>query len=242
MQFLGSGDAFGSGGRLQTCFLVTTSKGRFLIDCGASALIAMRRYGVDPNGVDRILLTHLHGDHFAGIPFFLLDAQLISKRSYALVVAGPPGLHPRITDLMEAMFPGSASVQRAFPVDFVELEPRRTYVLGDAAVSPYEVVHPSGNAALALRIECEGKVITYSGDTEWVPALIPAAQGADLFIAEAYFFDKRIKYHMDFQALAAHLKEIQAKRLIITHMSQDMLHRVDSLRCEWAEDGKIITL
>jgi len=202
----------------------------------------MRRYGVDPNGIDRIFLTHLHGDHFGGIPFFVLDAQLISKRTHPLVIAGPPGIHQRITELMEAMFPGSAFVERAFSVSHVELEPRRQHVLGDATVTPYEVVHPSGNLSFALRIACEGKIITYSGDTEWVPSLIPAAQGADLFIAESYFPDKRIKYHLDFQTLAAHLKEIEAKRLIVTHMSQSMLARVDSLPCEWAEDGKIITV
>ncbi|HVO65085.1 MAG TPA: hypothetical protein VMT12_01270 [Syntrophales bacterium] len=35
VQFLGSGDAFGSGGRLQSCVLVKYSCGQFLIDCGA---------------------------------------------------------------------------------------------------------------------------------------------------------------------------------------------------------------
>jgi ribonuclease BN (tRNA processing enzyme) len=69
VRFLGSGDAFGSGGRLQTCICIKTANSTFLVDCGASALIAMHRYGVVPNDIDMILLTHLHGDHFGGIPF-----------------------------------------------------------------------------------------------------------------------------------------------------------------------------
>ena len=49
--FLGCGDAFGSGGRLQTCFLVQGGGTTFLVDCGTSSLIAMRRFGADPNAV-----------------------------------------------------------------------------------------------------------------------------------------------------------------------------------------------
>ena len=48
---VGCGDAFGSGGRLQTCYHVETTDTRFLIDCGATALIGLNRVGLDPNAV-----------------------------------------------------------------------------------------------------------------------------------------------------------------------------------------------
>ncbi len=108
VQFLGSGDAFGSGGRLQTCILVKAASNTFLVDCGATALTAMRRFGTNPNAIDLILPTHLHGDHFGGIPFFVLDAQLISKRTNPLLIAGPPFTRERITAAMEVFFPGSS--------------------------------------------------------------------------------------------------------------------------------------
>jgi ribonuclease BN (tRNA processing enzyme) len=76
LQALGCGDAFGSGGRFHTCFHVSARVVSFLVDCGASALIAMRRFGVDPNTIRTVLISHLHGDHFGGLPFLLLDAQL----------------------------------------------------------------------------------------------------------------------------------------------------------------------
>jgi ribonuclease BN (tRNA processing enzyme) len=81
----------------------------------------MRQFAVDPLLVDAILLTHLHGDHFGGIPFFVLDAQLISKRKAPLVVAGPPGLEERIRTAMEALFPGSTEIGRQFDLSFIEL-------------------------------------------------------------------------------------------------------------------------
>lgn len=69
VRFLGSGEAFGSGGRLQSCILVSHPGGRFLVDCGATAMVSLRRFDVDPNTIDSIFLTHLHGDHFGGFPF-----------------------------------------------------------------------------------------------------------------------------------------------------------------------------
>ena len=79
-----------------------------------------------------------------------------------------------------------------------------------------------------------------TGNTEWTEALLPAAKGADLLIAEAYFFEKKVKFHLDFHTLMAHLNELQPKRLIVTHMSEDMLARLEELSCECAEDGKLI--
>ena len=121
VQFLGTGDAFGSGGRLQACIHVQMRELRFLMDCGASALIGMKRFGVDPALIDMIFLSHLHGDHFAGIPFLILDGQF-SRRTRPLQIVGPPGVENRIRESMEIFFPGSSQVQRKFKVEFAELK------------------------------------------------------------------------------------------------------------------------
>lgn len=105
LDFLGTGDAFGSGGQFNTCFLVERSEASLLIDCGASSLIAMRRFGVDPNSIAAILISHLHGDHFGGLPFFILDAELVSRRTRPLCVIGPKGTAAQVEALMEASFP-----------------------------------------------------------------------------------------------------------------------------------------
>ncbi|MFQ6022804.1 MAG: MBL fold metallo-hydrolase [Acidiferrobacterales bacterium] len=242
LRFLGSGDAFGSGGRFNTCMLVTTSATAFLIDCGASSLIAMRHFNVDPNTIDTILISHLHGDHFGGLPFMILDAQLVSKRTQPLTVAGPPGMQKRLVTAMECFFPGSSGIQRKFEVRVLELQPEVPSQLNGIAVTPYVVQHYSGAPPFALRIQCEGKVIAYSGDTEWTENLVSAAHEADLFIAEAYFFEKQVKYHLNFRTLQKHLNKVRPKRLILTHMSQDMLGRLEDIDYETAEDGKIIEI
>jgi ribonuclease BN (tRNA processing enzyme) len=241
IQCLGSGDAFGSGGRFQACFYIQSEKLRFLIDCGASSLIAMKRFGVDPSGVDLILLSHLHGDHFGGVSFLILDGQF-RRRARPLTVAGPPGLEARIHEAMEVFFPGSSRVQQKFAIKFMELKERSRITIGPLKVTPYSVVHPSGYTPYALRIEFEDKVIGYSGDTEWTEALVEAAQGADLFICEAYYFEKKVKYHLDYQTLMDQRKKLECRRLILTHMSEDLLQKVQGLEVEWAEDGKSIVV
>lgn len=241
VRFLGSGDAFGSGGRLQTCILLESGGFRCLVDCGASSLIALKRAAIDPNDIDTILVTHLHGDHFGGIPFVVLDGQF-SRRSRRLLVAGPPGLTERVTRAMEVFFPGSSRAQRRFATEFFELAEGTPRAVGPLRVTPYEVVHACGAPPYALRIELDGRTIAYSGDTEWTDRLIPAAAGADLFISEAYCYDKAVRFHLDYATLAQRRSELGAKRLIITHMGPDMLARVADLPVEAAHDGLEVSL
>ena len=242
IQFLGSGDAFGSGGRDQTCIYGESEDFHFLMDCGASALASMKRWGVNPVSIDAILITHLHGDHFGGLPFFILEAQLVSKRVRPLTMAGPSGLERRIHEAMEVFFPGSSGVRQKFPIEYIELADKTPTSIGPLVVTPYPVVHGSGAPAYALRVACAGKTIAYSGDTEWTDTLVEAAQDADLFICEAYFFDKKAKNHLDYATLMAHHRELACRRLIVTHMSDEMLSRLPHLEVEAAEDGTRILL
>ena len=239
VRVLGSGDAFGSGGRFQTCIHVEAGPSQFLIDCGASSLVAMRRFGVDPQAVDAVVLSHLHGDHFGGVPFLILDGQF-KRRTRPLTVVGPPGVEERVRAAMEVFFPGSSAVERKFGTRFVELRDRTPLDLGAFAVTPFEVRHASGAPPFALRIACDGKVVAYSGDTEWVEGLIDAARGADLLVAEALFFDKRIKYHLDLTTLTAERERLECRRLVVTHMGEDMLQRLPGLGVEAAWDGRVI--
>jgi ribonuclease BN (tRNA processing enzyme) len=242
LQFIGCGDALGSGGRANTCFHVTGASVNFLIDCGASSLPALKRFDVVRDSVDLILITHFHGDHFGGLPFFLLDAQF-TRRTRPLVIAGPQGIETRLAQLMEAMFEHSSKTKQRFDLAVVALNPEESRRFGAVEVTPYPVVHgESGGPFLAYRIEAEGRIIAYSADTEWTDTLIPAARDADLFIAEAYYYDKIVKNHLSLKTLEAHLPAINAKRLVLTHMSEDMLARLGELPYLVAHDGMAVEL
>ena len=239
--FVGCGDVFGSGGRLQTCIHVATQDHRILIDCGASSLIGMKRLGIDPGEIGLIMLSHLHGDHFGGIPFLLLDAQF-TRRTAPLTIAGPLGTQARVEQAMEVFFPGSSRVQRKFSVDFAEWAPGKPWQWGSIRVTPFEVSHPSGAPPFALRVETEGRTVAYTGDTEWVDSLIPAAQDADLLIAESLFYEKTVKYHLSLAILHRHLDALGARRVILTHMGPEMLAHAGTAGLECAEDGKSLRL
>jgi ribonuclease BN (tRNA processing enzyme) len=242
LRFIGCGDALGSGGRFNTCFHVTGERANFLIDCGASSLVALKSYGIAREAIDVILITHFHGDHFAGLPFLLLDAQF-TRRSRPLVIAGPEGIEQRLTQAMEALFEHSSKTKQKFDFSIVTLKPGETKDFGTLKVAPFPVVHgESGGPFLAYRIETEGRIITYSADTEWTEALVPAARDADLFICEAYYYDRIVKNHLSLKTLEEHLPRIAPKQLVLTHMSDDMLARLTSLPYTTASDGMTIEL
>ncbi len=242
LRVLGSGDAFASGGRFFTCFDVRHPGGRFLIDCGASALIAMKRWGVPPNEIDAILVTHFHGDHFGGIPFFLIDTQLVSRRTEPLTIAGPPGVEGRVKAAMEVLFPGASQVTPLYDLRFVEWVAEEPVPVDACVVTAFQVLHAPASLPHALRIEIAGKVIAYSGDTEWTDVLLRTAEGADLFICEAYTFDRTVPLHTDYVTLLGKRDELSCDRLVCTHMSDEMLARAGSLELECAEDGLELTV
>lgn len=238
LQFVGCGDAFGSGGRSHTCFHLTTAHTTALIDCGASSLPALNRCGIDRNAIDFILLTHFHADHFGGVPFFMLDAQFVTRRERPLTIVGPPGLRAWFERAVETAFPGMSSNRWRFPFALHEVTPGRTEVFGGLSATPHHVVHDDrAGPCLAYRIAADDKVLAYSGDTEWTDALISAGHAADLFVCECYVFDRPTRAHMSLTVLQRELPRVAAKRVVLTHMSDDMLSRLDRVPYETASDG-----
>ena len=242
VNFVGSGDAFGTGGRFNTCILVDGKDVRFTIDFGGTSLVALNAQGIAHNSIDAILLTHIHSDHSSGVPLLLMDAMLGAKRDRPLTIAGPKNLRSRMEETRAVLFPGSEVMVPKFPVNYVELPVGETSEFLGLKVTPFAAKHTWQTDPTALRVEVDGKIVTYSGDGDYTPDLARAAKDADLFIAECYFYEKPVKWHLNYPSIREHKADFAAKRMILTHFGPEMLAMADQVPEETAHDGLIVEL
>lgn len=240
---LGSGDAFGTGGRFNTCLHVAAGGERLLLDCGSSSMVALNRAGVDRDGLSTLLFTHFHGDHFGALPAFLLDAHFVSRRKEPLTIAGPRGVERRTMHALEADFPGAAANAWRFPIVYVEVTPETPASLSGIAVSAFPMAHDErAGPCQGYRLAHGGKVFAFSGDTAWTDALVALADGADALLVECYAFDTVLANHLDYQTLASRRAELNTPRVILTHMNAGMLARPEPFPLERAFDGMVVSL
>jgi ribonuclease BN (tRNA processing enzyme) len=237
---VGCGDAFGSGGRGNACFLVESGSVTLALDFGATALVGLRRLGLDPNRLDAVVLSHLHGDHFGGLPFLLLDAQYDSRRDAPLTIVGPLGTADRLRAAMEAFYPGTPGKAWRFLLDVVDLPCGVRHRFGPFAIETTEVVHPSGAPSTAVRLDDGTRTLAYSGDTGWTEALASVAHGADLFLAECTGFDRPLANHLDFATIEANRAAWATPRVMLTHMGVEALQNLAAIEAKGyltAHDG-----
>jgi ribonuclease BN (tRNA processing enzyme) len=240
VQFLGSGNAFSDGGRANAAIHVTAPGVSILLDCGGSALPAIKKH-VACESIAAIAVTHLHGDHFGGIPYFAIE-QHFGGRKRELVVGGPPSIEARIRAAEQALYPDFfGPVPLAFPFRTVVLGERPT-ALGGAEVVALPVRHVRLAEPHGLRVAVEGKLIAYSGDARWSEHLVPVAKGADLFICEASYWSGNDPAHISYEQLMAHRAELDAKRIVLTHLGATTLAHLGEIALEYAVDGTAIEL
>ena len=118
LQVIGCGDAFGSGGQINTCFYVKSDSIQLLIDCGATSLPALKKYGINVRQIDLIILSHFHGDHFGGVPFLLLELAIYGQVKQ-LTIMSPPGGRERLEKLLHLLYPGSLVIEK-LQIEFIE--------------------------------------------------------------------------------------------------------------------------
>ncbi len=240
---LGSGDAFGSGGRAHSAYLVVAPSATFLLDCGPTVLQALKRDGYDPAAIDFVLLSHLHGDHFGGVPFLLMEYLYEHPRTRPLTVYGPPGTAPRLAALFEALYEHSARQQLPFPFDVIEVIPGTAFVTGDVTVLPFAVPHASEMVCLGYRVEVAGRSVLYSGDSGWTEEFVTRARGVDLFLCECSTFEPRMPdFHLSYREIAQRARDFGCRRLVLTHLGSEPLGRLAEISFECARDGMTIDL
>lgn len=240
VQVIGNGNAFGENQKYHTCFLGDTGETRFLLDCGATAMYNLEKLQVDLNTIDLIVLSHFHGDHYGGVPFVLLNANFLFKRTKPLKIIGPKGVQSRVEQLTESCYQGILNMFTNFEIEYEEYgeEPIRH---ADLSISALPVIHAPESIPHGVRIEGE-KVLSFSGDTEWTENLIPLSEDADLFICECNNYNANVNGHLSYHMILEKMNQLQAKRMILTHMGADMYENEENLMLELSEQDKIYEL
>lgn len=240
--FLGTGDSFAAGGRFLSGCLIQSRGVSLLLDCGPTILTALKRQGVPASALDTVFFSHLHGDHIAGAPFLLMEYIYLDRRHRPLTMIGPPGTGERVMSLFRSMYPETAQKQLPFELEFIEIRPPASADSRGASLHAFPVPHQKGAISLGCILETGGRRILYSGDTGWTEDLVKYAEGTDLFICECSFFETRFPFHLDYPRLLENRERFHTKRLILTHLGQEVLSRSDEVEYEMAQDGLVIEI
>jgi len=241
VRFLGSGNAFGDGGRSHACILVSAPGTTLLLDCGGSALPAIMGAKV-ADSIDAIAISHLHGDHFGGLPYYLIE-QHYAGRSRPLLLAGPRELVTRLRGAEQSLYPDfyNKPGQPKYEVRMIVLDAKET-ALGGARVSALPVQHVAQADPHGIRVRIGDRLIAYSGDAHWSDGLAAVARGSDLFICDCTYWDFEEPSHASYRSLMSHRAEIDSKRIILTHLGADALAHASEMELEHAVDGLEVTV
>ena len=216
---LGSGDAFCSAGRGHTCWLIEDEHGLCCVDFGATALMALKRLGRDPEELRAIHFTHLHGDHIAGWPFLLVDAVYRKRRATPLFASGPPGTRQRLQSLWAACYARAAERELPFAVDVHELSPGDAATIAGRPVRAFAARHMTPpDVALCLRIGD----LAFTGDTGEIPEGL--CDGARVLCAECTEFSAATDRHLSWRSLQPALPEVP--RILLAHLGEEARRQI----------------
>lgn len=244
VQVLGCGDAFSSGGRFNTCFYIKTKASGFLLDCGGTTLLAMKKAGISTEAIDAIVVSHFHGDHFGGLPYFLLESFYLAKRKKPLTIVTPRGGKEKVEDLVSLLYPGSTEIMNTDFVTFIEYKEGRVTDILDLKLKAFQAIHAPGSSPHSLLLSTANKSIAFTGDTSWSPGLRELSAGTDLFICEATCFKKEGNGHLSYQNLLTEKNTFKTKRLLLTHLGEECLLNLNEINKEFecASDGMVLDL
>ncbi len=238
IQVIGNGNAFGELNKFHTCFYLDTNQTKCLVDIGATSVYNLQQNRIDFNNIDIIILSHFHGDHFGGIPFFLLNSYFLLNRSRPLTIVGPQDCENRIKNLVNAVYPGLMEFFCEMDITFVEYDYSSSCRFQDLEIKGYPVIHSPESNPHGVRITIGERIFCYSGDTEWTDNLYQLCENADMFICECNYFEKEVRGHLSYLVLKEKLDLCTAKKLLLTHYGENLVNHLSEISIELTQQDK----
>lgn len=237
---IGCGDAFGSAGRYNTSFLLKRQESRILVDCGASTLFRLKQLELSVTDIDTIVISHFHGDHYGGLPFLMLSNHIEYHRTTPLTIIGPEGIHEKVYQLQEALYPGTTNVLDALDLHFMEFNDEVWLRHDDFEVYTRRVSHAPASNPHGVKLRWKDKCFAFSGDTEWNDSLIDLADGADLLLLECNNLKEDSPGHLGYATIEKKRDLLKANRIMLTHMGTEVI-RSTQIGLERLEDGMVVS-
>jgi ribonuclease Z len=163
--FLGTSASMPTAQRAPAAFLLRRGGERLLFDCAEGTQRQLQRSSVGLVDLEEIFLTHVHADHFLGLPGMLKTFALRGREEPGLTVYGPRGVRALFSNLKP--FLG----RLPYALTTVELEPGEALERGDYRLETFAVDH--GTAALGYALvesERPGRFDVAAADALDVPA------------------------------------------------------------------------
>jgi ribonuclease BN (tRNA processing enzyme) len=243
LTILGTGDAFASGGRAQAGYLLEAGGKRILLEAGPGVLAEMKRHGIEADTLDAIIVSHLHGDHFSGLPFLFLEYMWERPRRHPVVIAGPKNLEQRTWILMRAMFSRFNLKKIQEKVKWIVLEPGKSVKLAGVKLSTIRSPHTRPDISLSIKIAVGGKTFVFSGDSGWNEELIDFSAGANLLLCECTYFESdHLRFHMNYPELKRNRDRFHVERMILTHLGRETINHTADIEIEMGFDGMKLEL
>lgn len=195
---------------------------RIVFDFGPHTLESVLERGIDPCKIERVLITHMHLDHYLGLPE-LIWYRSAAKVKEPLIVMGPPGIKSTTRKLLELVnTPGDG-----YSVNVEYVEQKKS---DDISVFEGNHIVPDN----VYRVEYKGKVIVFTGDTAYHRNVVSASQDADVLIHELTYGDKDREIadfwkHSTYSSVMHTFRESGAGMLVPTHLTDDTFSQVSGL-------------
>lgn len=235
LAFVGSGNAFAPA-RCWSGFLLND---RFLFDAPPTALYALKCMRQPLAPIDAIFISHFHADHFFGLPFLLIEYDVLTRRSSPLTLIGPPGLEDRLMRLMELGYPSHTQKPPTYGLRFVEIDDGSTGEVAGLRFEAVEVEH-GGEAlrAFGFRTELNGRVLAYTGDSQYCEPLLRLGRGADVLVGDCTYASGRNRpAHMSFDEISDLRDRLGGDtRLVLTHLGPEAPQPADTYTFTVAAD------
>lgn len=240
VEFVGTGSI----GAIQSCASVLIEN-KLLIDMGNGIVKRLKQTGHPIKDIENCFITHLHGDHFGDIPFFMLD-RFMYKIETPVHIYGPKGLKKTVKELFDILFPGDyETVQEVAKVDFIEFEEMKQVEIGDETyITSYEVQHGKIKPAYGYIVEKDNRKIGLSGDSCYCEAIDTIVKQSDISILDMSWMESK-KAHMGLENILKITQMYPDKKIATTHMQDYPREQAKKQNIEnliVPDDGKIIEL